>query len=146
MDRIIEGNTYAECTDYENMFIETYWGRFIYPKSNLNKTYEEMKKIVDNRNKFIQDFDIKSKVYLPRSLQDYTTGRFRHMFDHTETYKTKCGGYVIITSPYREEPELAKLGFKKYDDMYSKSTTTYVLRIFNLKSYVHEYKEILKLK
>lgn len=142
MSKVKEGNTYAKCTDYERIFNGTYWGRFTY--SSSRKTFGEMTRIVENRNNFIKSFDIKSSTSLPLSLVDFTTGPFKSKFDHTETYKTKYGEHVIITSPYREEPDLIKLGFQKYRDMYSADATTYILVIDNLKTYVRDHKHIMK--
>jgi hypothetical protein len=112
---------YADRTDYPHIYRDVYWGNF----SGSHLTQET----INVRNQFIQDFGIKKRCSkVPQYLHEITK---RGKFDHTEFYETKDNKYVVVNSPYCISPEneacLIEIGFSKYNQMYSKSATTFVM-------------------
>jgi hypothetical protein len=140
-NNITEGETFSDCTNYPKIFRNTYWGKFTYGDSGINDNYKEMKMIVDNRNQFVVDYQIKERVYTPETLSKFVNEC--RLLDHTEIYKTRKGGYIIITSPYRKEDGLLNIGFQEYNKLYCGHAHTYILVIDNLRSFMSKNKHIL---
>jgi len=95
--RRIKRITYAMQTRYTKLFEKVYWGAFKYDEKN-----EGMKTIFENRNKFVEKYQIKSVVskypkYF-RELLDINKYKFT---DHSEVYETNDkSSYLFIISPY----------------------------------------------
>jgi hypothetical protein len=121
---------YYELTKYPRIYSKTYWGAFINDDNRLPLS------IIENRNAFIKDFNIKGICTIPKRKYEIV----RHLLDrnqvsrhidHTETYKTKDGNIVIVNSPYSvtcddDEKELLDMGYQKYEKLYCTSARTYV--------------------
>ena len=73
------------------IYKKVYWSRF----KPEDDTYSE--EIINNRNKFIEEFDI-VKVDTTEALSRISTDIT--FFDHLEFYRTKSGGVVMLNSPY----------------------------------------------
>jgi len=119
-------NYFYERTKYPKIYACSYWGHF--------KNEDESPEIIDNRNNFITEFNIKAYYNMPKymyrkheKMMDYNT---KFSIDHIETYKTRDNKSVIVNSPYcvteETEKELLELGFVKYKPLYSNSATTYI--------------------
>ena len=119
-------NYFYERTKYPKIYACSYWGHF--------KDEDESPEIIDNRNNFITEFNIKSYYRMPKymirkheKMMDYNT---KISIDHIETYKTRDNKCVIVNSPYcvtdESEKVLLDLGYVKYKQLYSNSATTYI--------------------
>ena len=119
-----------EKTDYPEIYRNVYWGNFEYDKN------EEIN-IIDNRNKFIKEFDIKNIVKNQResmcNFKCLLKNSINHFFDHCETYKTEYGSYIYITSPYKIYDEDEIFGFKKLYNLYSNNSNTFYIEYRTLK-------------
>lgn len=116
---------YADRTDYPRIYRDVYWGNF-----SGDYVTEE---IIKHRNEFVNDFGIKEKCRkVPFYLHEFVR-RKPGLFDHTEFYETKDNKYVVVNSPYcfssENEARLIEMGFAKYEQMYSKDATTFVIVI-----------------
>lgn len=126
-------------TKYPKIF-SCYWGNFNYSNLALGITDE----IIDNRNKFVEEFEItRSKSIsdkLNRFLGDYGLyGTNNHNYDHVETYYTKTKQHIIVVSPYlstdrSDYEEIVKYfekgEFKLYNKLYNTGACTFI-RIIN---------------
>lgn len=116
----------SNTTNFSKIYKNTYWGDFKYK--------EENKEIIDNRNNFITDYNIKKNVRdtVPQRIKKglkVLEGKSYH--DHMEYYYTHDKHYVIISSSYSKDSEEVDLffhkeGFSKLYDLYHKSAITYV--------------------
>jgi len=126
-------------TAYPNIFRQTYWGGF---------TRSPEPDIIENRNRFINDYDIKNRVKLPNYIYKelwntivekkpelkisrreeiqyhYYSIIIRNkcnsrIFDHEETYITKSGNYIIIYSPYEASGSGIKLEEIGFEKIYN---------------------------
>lgn len=112
--------SYAEQTNYFDIFRKTYWGAFNSPPNSLPENF------IENRNKFITEFDIVSCNYSRTNLQAIFGGDF---YDHQETYRTRDKRLVVVVSPYDHEgtPDVASaLGFYLYAPMYHPWANTFI--------------------
>lgn len=117
-----------ELTNHSNIYKSVYWGNFQYDQSIAN--------IIHNRNRFINDFNIKS-VKSVNIISDYcyhhANGYYHRLFDHIETYKTNDNKFIIVISPYGNENDFnrdidvnefkIKLGFEQIYPLYDDATT-----------------------
>jgi len=110
-------------TQHPKMYRITYWGHPKYDDSYAN--------IIDNRNKFPNDFDIKcymSNYKRPQYILKEIKPRY---IDHPEVYINKDRDYVIISSPYSpkcSEYHLAN-GWTEIYPMYNSSARTFIKKI-----------------
>tara|TARA_R110001592_G_scaffold51823_1_gene159231 strand:+ start:836 stop:1234 length:399 start_codon:yes stop_codon:yes gene_type:complete len=125
--------TNREMTNFNRIYKGSYWGGFKYK--------EENKEIIDNRNNFIVDYNIKKRVtQLPirRSQKHLGTNNripnpksVNSLFDHMEYYYTHDKQYVIIASPYNGNATMNdffdNLEFKKIYNLYYSNASTYCL-------------------
>jgi len=104
------------------IYKKVYWSGF-----SDDKTCSE--EIINNRNKFIEEFDI-VKVDTTEALFRISTALknssiTRDFVDHLEFYRTKSGGVVILNSPYgagiNECP-----GMERYVKMYHLDANTFI--------------------
>jgi len=121
----VEKIYYYNLTDYPKIYRTTYWGNFRYREDNFIS-----KDIIENRNNFIKDFDIKSHG---KSLPKYMLNKCHkhiNVGDHVEKYKTNDNKLIIINSPYgsseKEKKELEELGYVEVKPMYNHSAKTYM--------------------
>jgi hypothetical protein len=120
---------YDSFTKYPHIYSCVYWGGF---KIKSQKHFEEKQHIFQNRNKFIEEYGItkfiKNKIKWYGTLLDLD-----YKFDHSEIYLTINKGIVILFSPYCVKPykerEFLSYGFKKVDNLYSDSATSYVISL-----------------
>ena len=134
-------------TKYPKIF-SCYWGAFGYNNGALGITDE----IIENRNKFVEEFEITRRKEIPIRLNTFLGdyGLFgtnpRYYYDHVETYYTKTKQHIIIISPYftsgSEYDEIVKYfekgGFKLYKPLYSTSASTFI-RVVNYDSATRKY-------
>lgn len=132
--------THADFTKYPRIYSQVYWGAF---------QGASAQDIIDNRNEFIKDFDIKSRYRLPQYMKKkhgYSVDRNwedekerklnvfyqpkRCKLDHVEIYKTKDNRCVMVNSPYcvseAEEAKILEMGYTKYKPLYNSMATTYI--------------------
>lgn len=117
---------FYERTKHPKIYACCYWGHF--------KNEEEDQEIIDNRNNFIPEFNIKAYYrmpkYMTRKCEKIVDLNTKYKIDHIETYKTRDNKCVIVNSPYfvtdQEEKDLLELGYVKYKPIYSTSAKTYV--------------------
>lgn len=110
-------------TQSPKLYEKTYWG---HPK--YDDSYE---KIIQNRDNFPRDFDIKcymSKCKRPQYVLKEIEPRY---IDHPEIYINKDGDYVIISSPYdpHEADNHLANGWTEVYPMYNTSARTFMKKI-----------------
>lgn len=121
-----EDPSVSSLTKYPKIFDNTYWGAWRQKKNNKTITDD----IINNRNKFIKDYNIKScPRKTPRYVDKYTNRNVYRYLDHTEEYITNDGYYILISSPYANEDEHIKNGWVEIDKLYSTSATTFMKKI-----------------
>jgi hypothetical protein len=138
---------YYELTKYPNIFKNTYWGLFKGNKDDLDV-------IVNNRNKFKKDYNIKQTTKMTQNVRlDLNTTFYRmpnnkydiidfkrnnhywksyHTFiDHLEIYKTSDNKLVVLSSPYKTLDDETKInvfkenGWNLIYDLYDKDALTF---------------------
>jgi hypothetical protein len=133
-----ERNTWSKQTKYDRIFRDTYWGSPDYKGEEDDECYN-LKDVFQNRNKFVEDYDVKFNRNKDRcNIQGHL------LFDHNELYETKFGEYIFITSPYCHEKKdsFLNLGFEEIPQLYTKSAFT-MLKMFETKrSYKRFCKEL----
>jgi hypothetical protein len=120
-------------TKYPKLF-NCYWGSANYSNNILGITDE----IIENRNKFVEEFDIQRLKEIPIKLDKYL-GNYgfyycqqpkNSYYDHVETYYTKNKDHIIIISPYCNGEEVTnffkKRGYIEYNKLYSTGATTFI--------------------
>lgn len=87
---------HADYTNYPKLFENTYWGQYRSEPPEDN--------IVENRNRFVEQFSIKSKVNkIPKRIKNnywHENKGYKKNMDHVEVYKTRDDKYLIVNSPY----------------------------------------------
>lgn len=119
-------NYFYERTKHPKIYACSYWGHF--------KNEDESPEIIDNRNNFVTEYNIKSYYrmpkYMTRKHEQKLDLNTKNKIDHIETYKTRDNKCVIVNSPYHvtddDEKALLELGFIKYKPIYSISAKTYI--------------------
>jgi hypothetical protein len=136
---------YYELTKYPNIFKNTYWGCFKGNKDDLDV-------IVNNRNQFIKDYNIKQTAKMTSNVRfDFNTTFYRspnneydmidfkrnnyyndHRYiDHLEIYKTRDNKMVVLSSPYKTLDDETKInvfkenGWNLLYDLYDKNALTF---------------------
>jgi hypothetical protein len=126
---------YYKQTQYPAIYIKTYWGGFTSrTQSVMGSTLED---IISNRNRFIEDFNIKNIYKRFVWIQAILDDEKKHcMLDHTEIYITKDKQYIIfITSPYEHitKQSFIDRGWTEIYPLYSVSGKTYC-KVFSYRS------------
>jgi len=121
---------FFKLTENKKLFKNTYWGLFS-TKDRTETEMEEINKIVENRNKFVKDFQIKKISTLPSKLKKELEKTYPYYLDHVEIYKTEDNKYIIVNSPYTNNTcqkynELLSLGWKVIDKLYFNNATTFI--------------------
>ena len=121
--------SYADKTAYPNIFNKVYWGW----DSSTNQRPEDH--IVNNRNRFIIDYDIESckESNVPEYVANIytTTDNEEKYVDHVEIYNTTDNHYIIISSPYgpsRPEKHLEN-GWIEIYKIYASDARTFMKRV-----------------
>ena len=126
---------YYDMTEYPKIFKNSHWGNFDRYKKH------KIEDIITNRNNFVKEFEIVKKKDIPKKYHKYfnfekRNDEHRPFYDHVEEYKTKNNNYLVICSPYTNYDELAeKLGYKKYNQLYSSDAFTYI-KTYQTKKYL----------
>ena len=115
---------------YSEIYKKVYWSGF---RPN-DSTYS--KEIINNRNKFIEEFDI-VKVDTTNTLYRISDALqndsiIKDLVDHLEFYRTKSGGVVILNSPYGAAINECP-GMEPYAKMYSPDANTFIKCLDTLK-------------
>lgn len=120
-------NYYYDLTDYPKLYKSTYWGTF---KCYEEKPDERLNKIIENRNNFIKEYDIKCHE---KKLPKYMLMRCEkhiNIGDHVEKYKTNDNKLIILNSPYspseKEHEQFLKLGYIEIKPLYNHFAKTYL--------------------
>jgi hypothetical protein len=116
--------TFADLTKYPKFYKNTYWGNFLAKDDHLISD-----EIINNRNKMVENFKIKSHTKnIPVFLNKYQ-GRF--IIDHQEFYRLENKKILMIFSPYgnfslEDIKDLNdKYGFELLDSVYSVNSITF---------------------
>ena len=110
---------FFETTKYPQIFERTYWGRFDV-ESNLRDD-----EIIENRNAFVEEFDIVKRYHPAYSVSLHNTSKFP--VDHAEYYMTSDKKVIFINSPYGQKSIPDMTVYKK---LYADDATTYI-KIFD---------------
>jgi len=107
--------SYSDKTDFPKIYANTHWGRFSLDNRS-NAELKQLEGIVKNRNKFINDYEIKKICPKePKKLIEYIDKiKKTNKTDHLECYVNKDGNYVLLNSPYVAEDE----DMKDFDKIY----------------------------
>jgi len=121
---------YYDLTAYPKIYKSTYWGTF---KLYEEKPDERLNKIIENRNNFIKEFNIKC---YEKKLPKYMLMRCEKIInigDHVEKYKTNDNKLIILNSPYepseKEHQHFLKLGYIEVQPLYNHFAKTYLFII-----------------
>ena len=120
-------------TDYPKIYKDIYWGHFKIEKNN-NITEE----ILENRNKLIEEYDIKCNCNTPKfiekEIEKMTKDIEYTILDHIECYKTNDRKYLLISSPYNDTytSKYEEIGWNEIYKIYSRDTSSYI-KIFPMK-------------
>lgn len=112
----------ANKTEHNKIYCQVYWSGHEYDDS--------MKEIINNRNNFIKDYDIKKIDKTKKTMKycDMLNNKDPYFCDHIESYKTNNNMTIILMSPYNNKDEQIYIndGWIKIYNMYSYGTTTYL--------------------
>ena len=113
-------------TNYKKIYERTYWGGFFYNN--------DQKEIIQNRNKFIPEFNIKRIQTDIRYTLEYKQQfrlLYKEYYDHIEIYRTQDNKILMLVSPYNHKKELSeeeflhKSNFKKIYNLYHTHADSY---------------------
>lgn len=117
-------------TKYPKIYEKINWGRKTPTFAQINKD----KDIYENRNNFIQNFNIKrSQIYTEKFRKSITPLRgmiYDRYKDYIEYYRTNINNIVMIISisniTNEEEEKFISFGLIKIDPMFTITTSTYI--------------------
>jgi len=108
-------------TKYPEKF-KCYWG--------THKYQDEREPIYQNRNEFVEEFDITSyqNKEVPERMKHIFYYEYRDQkFDHVEMYKTKDKKTILVNSPYCQNDEwFLERGYIIYKPLYHSGVRTYI--------------------
>ncbi len=116
-----------KATNYPNIFKKYYWGAFI-----IDNQSGITNDILNNRNKFIEEFNIIKYNKLPQYINRIIEAYRQNMYlDHVECYKSSNNNYIIVSSPYGDihKDNYINRGWIEYDKLYTKDACTYIITI-----------------
>jgi hypothetical protein len=119
-----------ELTDYPRIYIHTYWGAFPVD-GNFNREISN-DEIIENRNRFIREFNIYKSAdhpkYIQKILDDCNADKV--YTDHVELYINDNKEYVILSSPYdmseATQQKYAEKGWALIYKLYSTTANTFM--------------------
>lgn len=123
---------WCEYTAYPKKYKNSYWGNF----GSIPEAH-----IVENRNRFITDYDIKNfvkhtKKYCYKADKVIKTFERNKWFDHYELYSlNNSENLLAVISPYngaiREmRDEIINSGWTEIYPIYTDDATTFIFKIF----------------
>jgi hypothetical protein len=117
-------------TEYPEIFKYTYWGGFLYSNEKAN--------IIENRNRFIREYDIKNhKQTGMKKLCEWLDNEKRTNLDldHVEIYITNDKQLIVITSPYNHvnPSDFEDRGWTPIYPLYNRNAYTF-MKEFNPKN------------
>lgn len=130
-------NYFYSQTNYPKIYIETYWGSFDSNSKGINFDRLEPE-IIDNRNKFIVEYNIKCILKYSQFSSSIKNCLLNHKksyyFDHIELYRTNDSKYIMLNSPTFSSDDLLSFldeyEFVKIYSLYSSGHPSFI-RIFN---------------
>lgn len=147
MGEPIERITRAELTRYANIYKNVYWGWCSLKGDEIlqDSVFYSKPKLIENRNRFIEEHRIKRVFKLPSRRPNYkylwhifSSCNQDRVFDHRECYLTRQNTIIILVSPYLVSPygdstrdKILSYGFKETYEMYGTGTISYYLEIPN---------------
>jgi len=114
-------------TKYPKIYIKTYWGSF----DNNSNNYATQE-IIDNRNKFILEYNIKNVTrkppkYIHKIINPNLQENKKLALDHVEIYKTHDDKFILISSIYSNNTqEYINQGWNQLYNLYTNDSYTYV--------------------
>lgn len=118
---------FYEATNYPKIYINTYWAGFKIEENFHPERW--VKPIIENRNLFIFDYNIKSFKKRTIKIQNFLNEEQKYLpLDHTEQYITHDKKIIVITSPYDHidlEPFEAR-GWIKIYPLYELGAVTFL--------------------
>ncbi len=92
---------YRHQTNYPELYQNVYWGNF------KHRDDHDMSEIYNNRNRFVEDFEITRRLYITDIPMDVSNmishwwyGRWQAFMDHMEVYQNQSGQCIVVVSPY----------------------------------------------
>lgn len=143
---------FFELTKYPKLFKNTYWGCFN-TNGRTEEDIREIKKIVENRNRFVEEYQITKKEkrepkYVREKLNEISN-KFDGGLDHLEIYKTQNNEYIILNSPYikKDSKCYSKLkdgGWEEVENLYFDNAISFIIKFkkenkTNNKEYFNNY-------
>jgi len=110
---------FSDKTKHSKIYSNTYWGNFGLDKRS-EEDLKELDKIVENRNNFIDDYNIRKIITkCPVKLSEFINIlKETNKIDHLEIYETNDNNYILLNSPYDEKedvcPDMEKI-YKMYN-------------------------------
>jgi hypothetical protein len=124
-----KNNLFYTKTEYPKIYMSTNWGHFklIHPWEFI-----ETKNIMENRNQFIKDYNIKKVKRETVKIYRFIKEEEKKLpLDHTEIYITNDKKLIIITSPYKHVDPLdfEFWGWTMIYNLYSNDAYTFIKEI-----------------
>jgi len=132
-----EGMRFYESTSYPKLFRQVYWGQFRYRD---RACVEELRMIVENRDRFYEDYHIKSvldkrpqwvlnETFVSKTglVSKYTI--MDDIRDHVEYYRDLLGNIVSVFSMDDgniDKTPIIEKGYHVYLPLYQAHQTTYI--------------------
>jgi hypothetical protein len=141
------GKTWAEYTNFPDVYRDTYWGRFRdrYDDDDHNPDCQ----IIANRNLFAERHDLVQSVFRMALYKLEIAMDCASFADHTESYSNRSGRFVLVTSPYGRgrcvTPLQAALGFRKTRKLYVPDAETFCAT-FDTMNHVKMATRVLEMK
>jgi hypothetical protein len=120
-------------TNYPKIYKDIYWGHFIIHKNNMITV-----EILENRNKLIEEYDIKcicnTPKFIEKEIEKMTKDIGDYILDHIECYKTNDKKYLLISSPYNDTntSKYQDSGWSEIYKIYSIDASSYI-KIFSVR-------------
>jgi hypothetical protein len=124
--------TYSDLTIYPKIYKKTYWGQYA-------ETYSQCveHKAIENRNKFVEEYDIDKYIKNTRIMTKKLEKRFSVINEpnmrHFEVYSLKNKkGYIGLYSPYNSFNDdeyhfnIINSGYTEIYQLYAKNARSYI--------------------
>ena len=116
----------AQATARPDLYGGTYWGN-----STLARDAEISPAIVANRNRFAEEWRLKSRSHA--DIPHPWTAGTPYDYDHAEQYRDADGFFVLACSNYGDIPPPPVLGMRKIPPIYREDATSYAGRFATLR-------------